>query len=806
MSDHILETPAAEGSARASRGNTAIVALGLLAGAAALALIRLDLYWTPATLALIAAALVVASQLPVAPPLTADYAAAPETGQPALASRLVAVVGFCIAATASVRLMATWHETFDWAAPLLLLGMCVWSIGLALGDRTRAGWLPPKPMTSTQWLLFGGVIGLDLFFRFWRYWEFPPVGGFCSVEEAFTGRWALYILEDGQRPWEFIGDVWLPVPFFHFFGPSTTTLRIGFTIVSALTVPALFFLLRELVSTRAALVAAALFAVARWHVIYGRHAHNIFATTLVLVLLFYLCARIHRRGGLAAYPWLGFLTGYTLYTYAGFRSTPVYVGMFVALSLGSHLWAERGRAAWSRPLRLRFLGLGVAALGLLMALMPLAGRLRENPMFLFEAAFRSTVVNPNFRQGSTTELLQAKLQQAESALKLFNHRGDDSEVFNLAPSPMLDPVTGLLFVIGAAYCLLRPHRRFQGYFLLAGVMQLTLGAVAVGHLDVRRLASIIPFIFVLAAFAVDGLAASFESRAGRWRGALKALLVVAVAASVIDNYRIYFAGMMQSDRTRWAFQTDYSSTTRYMRILPENAYMLMVSNMLNFFMDNDYAWVRRDEIPGSVTSDLKPVLEGKPGPWDGRQLHVLIVDPYEHAEIVALLKRSIPGTECEPFAGGDTPPWQHYTSCALPIGYKPIPVEPTLTARYFYGDQPDAFLERRQRALSYALYPDECRLPLALDKPPCRAEFSGVWHVDEAGTYELTAEAQGGQVSLTIDGMPINNQAMDLSAGPHEIRGSAKFETLFEAGARLKVKRPGEQEWRLVAFEAPLAG
>jgi hypothetical protein len=774
--------------------------LGLVGCAAAQYWIRHGLYWTPATLLLIGAAVVVALQFP---PISWPLPATEPIATPSRASRLVALAGFLIAAATSVALSGWWHETFDLAAPLLLVGMSVWSLGLARGDRHRAGCVPPQPMSRNEWLLFAGVIALDLFFRFWRYWEFPPASGFCSVEEAFTGRTADYILSNGARPWEFIGDVWLAVPFFHFFGQSTTTLRIGFTIVSALTVPALYFLLRDLVGVRAALVTGALFAVARWHVIYGRHAHNIFATTLVLVLVLYLCVRIHRRGGLAAYPWLGFLTGYTLYTYAGFRSTPVYVGLFLVLSLAAHWWSERGRPQWSAALRMRFAGLGLAALGMLMVLLPLAGRVRENPMFLFEAAFRSTVVNPNFREGSTADLLRGKLQQGDSALKLFNHYGDNSEVFNLSGTPMLDPVSGVLLVIGAACCVIRPLRAFQGYFLLIALTQLMLGAVAVGHLDVRRLASIIPFLFILMGFAVAGLLGLLEQRGKVLRAVFGAVVVAALAAAICDNYRVYFGGMMHSDRTRWAFQTDYSSSVRYVRSLPPNSYMLLVSNMLNFFQDNDYAWARGNDVPGAVTSDLEPVLTASPGPWSGRDLFVLIYDPYEHAQIVEMLTRAVPATQCGPFTDRDTPPWHHFTSCKLPAGYQAVPVTPTLKARYYYGDAAEAFLEQDQRALSYALFPDRCRLPLGEGKPPCRAEYSGVWHVAENGLYELAVEIQGGTVELTLDGTPITKQPMEITAGAHEIRGRARFETQFEAGARLKVRKAGTDKWSLVRFEAP---
>jgi hypothetical protein len=231
--------------------------------------------------------------------------------------------------------------------------------------------------------------------------------------------------------------------------------------------------------------------------------------------------------------------------------------------------------------------------------------------------------------------------------------------------------------------------------------------------------------------------------------------------------------------------------------------MLLVANMLNFFMDNDYAWARGNDIPGSVTSDLKPVLTGSPGPWSGKDLYILIADPYEHAPIVEMLRRAVPDVECQPFAGRDTPPWQHYTSCKLAAGYKTIPVQGTLKARYYYGDAPNHFLEQEQRALSYALYPDECRLPLGVDKPPCRAEYVGVWNVTEGGKYELAREIQGGTIELTIDGTPITEEpiALELAAGAHEVRGKARFETQFEAGARLKVRSAGTEEWSLVRFE-----
>lgn len=795
--------PAASGARAAPR--LAILVLGLLVAAAAQAVLRQGVLSGPATAGVLAAALVVAWQLPVPARLTEasarDRPLARARVSLQAAGYAVGSVGFAVAAVGAVALAADWHGSFDFFAPLVLAGMGLWGAGLALADRGGAQYVPARRWTAAEAVGFAGVVALGVFFRFHRYSEFPPAGGFCSVEEAFTGRTAAYILQGGRRPWEFLGDVWLPVPFFHYLGLSTTALRLPFTVVSALTVPALYFLLRELVSTRAALAGTALFAAARWHVIYGRHAHNIFATTSILVLLLYLCVRVHRRGGLAPYPWIGFLGGYTLYTYAGFRSAPLYVALFLLSSLAVHLRADRGKGWWNTALRRRLAGLGLAGLAFGIAVAPLAGQLRENPTYLFEAAFRSTVVNPAFREGTFGEIAEKKLQQARMALELFNHTGDSSEVFNLPPTPMLDPVAGLLLVIGAGYCALRWRPRFQGCFLLITAAQFVLGAVAVGHLDVRRLASIIPLLFVLAAFAADGLLSFFERRGKTWKRLFILLLVAALGVAVYDNYRVYFAGMMRSERVRYAFQTPYSTASKYLHGLPDGAYVLLVGNTLNFFDDNDYAWFRGDRIPGKVTCDLEPVLAVRPGPWSGKDTHLLILDPYEHEEISELMMRSLPGTHCAPWADADTPPWQRYTSCRLPAVAAPIPVVPTLLARYYRGEAAAPFLERRDRALSYALFPDECRLPLALDQPPCRAEYEGKFQILEAGLYELAAEAQGGTISLAVGGKVIGADPIELQAGMHEVRGEARFNTLFEAGARLRLRQAGAEQWSLARFE-----
>ena len=112
------------------------------------------------------------------------------------------------------------------------------------------------------------------------------------------------------------------------------------------------------------LFATGMFAICRWHLIYARLAHAIFGPTLPLILTaLYLCVRVHRYGGLSAYPWIGLLCGATLFAYAGYRGTTLFVGVFLLISLVWH-WRAMRRAADDAQRFAARTALGVETVGL----------------------------------------------------------------------------------------------------------------------------------------------------------------------------------------------------------------------------------------------------------------------------------------------------------------------------------------------------------------------------------------------------------------------------------------------------------
>jgi hypothetical protein len=706
-------------------------------------------------------------------------------------------------------LYTKWLLHFDVGAPAVIGGVALWSLGLAIWDPVWAPRRAAVPWRRYEVVLFLAILAIGFWIRFYRYDYYPPPDGVYAVEEPQSGQAASLILHNGARPWEFVGDRWLPVPFFAAFGASLTTLRIPFTLVSGLTLVPFYLMMRLLVARPAALFAAALFAVSRWHLLFARSAHAVFPTTLVVVIVLYLCVRAHRYGGLSAYPWIGFLCGYTLYAYAGYRATPLLVAIFLGFSGLLHFWQWRVAAHGEPQTRARRTLMG-QAVGLLIVLVTFAGpaiilttRLAgENAGHFFEAANRS-LINQGYYTSDLHVFIPRMLERIQGTARLFNHAGDSAATFNLPGEPMLDPVTGTLFLIALAYCVLWPRYRWQGFFAFCFLFLLLGGAVFVGNFDPRRLQGIIPFIFVTIGFAADQLLSLWTGRFGARSGVVLAAVALGLwGFASWHTYDVYFRRMIQNPQVRQAFHVRFTAAAAYLHRLPPGSYLVFVSDVPYFFLPSDYAWIRGDRVPGRWTADLLPLLEGQL-PGSGGDVYVLIQEPYEHAEIGRLIKARYPEAQCADATHPDAPLFK-MTACRVPRSAAGGGFHGGIRARYYRGTDATPFLERVEPAISYALTPDACHFPAVLGKPPCRVEWDGILEVPHTGSYQLNAEARQGTVSVTIDAAPPPLAPQQLAAGPHAIHVEASFRPVTDhdadSGARLRWRVPGRQEWDLVPF------
>jgi hypothetical protein len=313
------------------------------------------------------------------------------------------------------------------------------------------------------------------------------------------------------------------------------TVRLVPALAGALTPLALYFAARPLFGTRAALLAAALLAGSAWHLSLSRLA---FAATLgppLTLLAIGLAWRalatkdegrrtkdggqLRRRPlsfglGLssARAPTLftrhvleavlaGCATGLAIYTYHPSRLTPLLIALAAAIRLG---WDQR---AWRAALpRLLLLGASAALVA-----WPLIGYALEHRSSFSQRIGQTSIFNSDSLAG------RAPLARVEENvglnLGLWSERGDRIGRHNLPDAPMLDPLTGAAFVIGAGLALTRLRDRralllatWLGVALIPGIF-----SIEAPH-AVRTVEVIAPTMLLAAVGALTLAAGTAESR------------------------------------------------------------------------------------------------------------------------------------------------------------------------------------------------------------------------------------------------------------------------------------------------------
>ncbi|GIW44467.1 MAG: hypothetical protein KatS3mg077_1749 [Candidatus Binatia bacterium] len=735
----------------------------------------------------------------------------------------VALSGLAVFGWTTWALVVAWQRNFDWAAPLMVGGVALSSGGLALVDRRWRSRAAREPVTAPEITLLLTVLALGTFLRFYKIEYFPPLDGFVAIEEPQSGQGAWAIMTEGVRPWEFLLDRWIPVPFFHWLGVSILSLRIPFVIVSCFTLLATYILARELVRWPAALTATTLLAVSHWHLHYARLAHNIFPTTLLSVIVWWLCIRQANTGGLRLYPWIGFWSGYSLYAYAGYRGIPVVVSVFL-LGHFLHQWWIRNRSPADRTAWKVLLG-GLALVVIFFSgpVLVLANQLRNNPTYFLEAFFRS-YANKQYYVSDWPTWLRLRWERLIDTAKIFHHFGDTEQAYNLPGEPMLDPVSGVLFTTALFFCLLYPRQRYQGFFAFAFLFLLLAGATLTQTLVVARLQIVVPLVFVLVALWAQRMW-ELSSEAHRawakwtWAGTIAAF---ALAAGIL-NWNIYFGKMIHNQAMRAVYRNYYTTAITYLHSLPDDGYLVLFSDMRNFFIPSDYAWWRGTRVPGEVSTDIYPLLVGSRGAWNGRSVHVLLQRPFEQEDLADLLRAYQPAASCEWIRHPEGYPHLDQIACVAGRNLEPKVVRSGLRVRYIHPKTQELLLERNEPAISWALLPEICSRWHQPDKPGCIVEWQGEFFLDGEQPRELAVEARNARVeghvdernfsadrSVPIEGYLLGGEMsaarLSVEPGNHRIVLRAEPSTNDnDLGVRLRWKDP-LHGWRLVPFDRDRGG
>ncbi|RLC80685.1 MAG: hypothetical protein DRI81_03945 [Chloroflexi bacterium] len=284
------------------------------------------------------------------------------------------------------------------------------------------------------------------------------------------------------------------------FGATVAGLRATSALTGALTVLTTFLLARELWGRRVAWLAALLLACSHFHIHFSRLGSNQIGDGLFVTLALWLLARGLRSKNPLYFALSGAVTGLGWYGYFGARL----VGIILALYLVWRLMVEhRFLTRYGGLLFLLLVAAVIVAAPLLLHFFQHPDRMtsRLQQVSIFTSGWLE-------REQEITERSAASLllEQFWKSLSAFNYTLDPT--FWYRPSiPLLDFVSGVLFVLGLVWATVKYRWPANGLLLVWFWLALILGWVLTENPpSSMRMTGIAPALSIFVALGLDWLA------------------------------------------------------------------------------------------------------------------------------------------------------------------------------------------------------------------------------------------------------------------------------------------------------------
>jgi len=445
-----------------------------------------------------------------------------------------------------------------WTASVVCVMLGFWEgpSFLRTGWQRVAGWLrhPRIHLTIDGWAVaFWLALGVAGFFRFYQLNQVPfemwsdQAEKLLDVMDVLAGRTPIFFLRNtGREPMQF----YLAAAMVRYLGAglSFLTLKLGTAFVGWLTLPFLYLFAREYGGRLVGLAAMTLAGIAFWPNLLARTGLRFaFFPVLAAPAVYFLVRGLQRqqRNDILL---AGLFAGLGLYGYSPARVVPL-VLVFGVLVYVAHPIA-RGRRS------LNLLWLAAAAVIAFAVFVPLAHAALTQPDYFLERVLTRVTSAEQPLPGPPLVIL---VKNVWNALKMFNWDSGDIWVISLMHLPILDWVTGALFLVGAVLSIVR-YRRDRSWldlFLLLSIPLwmapsiLSLAFPNENPAPNRAAGAMIP-AFTLAGFGLAsiliGIRQAWPRRVGLIAAGGTGLILLTLAGA--NNYRMQFQDFMLVYRAR----------------------------------------------------------------------------------------------------------------------------------------------------------------------------------------------------------------------------------------------------------------
>ncbi|MDO9230988.1 MAG: glycosyltransferase family 39 protein [bacterium] len=430
---------------------------------------------------------------------------------------------------------------------------------------------------TKKYILLALIISFGFFLRVYNIENAPPG---IYPDEAVNGEDALRANATGNYQWFYPANQGREGLFmnliafsFKFFGASIFTLKLPSIIFGTLTILGIYLLAKELFkSERIGLISAFLTAVSFWAINFSRIAFRANMLPTILVFSFYFLFR-----GLRTKKWWdfaigGFIFGIGMHSYIAWRIAPVVLVimlLFFALARKNFF-----KDYWKSILIFLFFSI--------ISAFPMFLTFYQHPEFFESRSSSISVLSPEVNQGNP---IRTFLRSFALSMVKYNFWGDQNWRHNFPPYPLLDPLTGLAFLLGFIISIkvffqtlvsrirkksfdtnLEKHAfLLLWFFLLLAPEFMT----AEGNPHALRAIGTLPAVFILSALGFDNIFKKSEKEGAFWKKFTLSMLISVFLVIGLFNSLKYHIFWAENFRVAESFNKNVTDISNYVYTLPK---------------------------------------------------------------------------------------------------------------------------------------------------------------------------------------------------------------------------------------------
>lgn len=432
------------------------------------------------------------------------------------------------------------------------------------------------------------------FVRFWNIESIPAglypdeaMNGVDAITANETGDYQLFYPNNNGREGLYIN---LQALALLVFGVNIAALKLFSAIFGTLTVLGVYLLAKELWHKRGvALFAAFLVTFSYWSINFSRIGFRAIMVPFILSFSFYFFFRGLRTKSLSSFLLSGLIFGLGFHTYIAFRIAPL---ILIIMAIGCMFsYREFLRHYWKHAL--------VFIAGMLITTAPILYAFATHPEYLSSRSASISIFSPEVNHGNLPLTFAKTLSLS---LIKYTFVGDMNWRHNYPPYPLLDFVSGVLFLIGMVFLVTRTallvRRRWKqkernrelmiDLFLLGWFVSMLVPEFLTeeGLPHALRAIGTLPVVFLIASMPLLFFGEWIKrQQPGKKVGIL---LFVGMTLALIPLWNIgkYFLFFAENPNAHGAFNEDFTMMARYINTLPNDTHAYVLANAGGTDIDN----------------------------------------------------------------------------------------------------------------------------------------------------------------------------------------------------------------------------